>query len=230
MYVALAWRIVVALCWLGITIAVYRDPVTVLVAFPITGPAFLVAILGGVAELGTALSSRDQLSRTQTQVQVGRALLVLLAGCSIAGAIASVFPSMAFRPEGENVTYEYGLSRIIAPAVWAIILGACVAAILRPTPRRFALAAVGGILAWPVFLCIRALREPWFDLDDEHVVLEPWALQLYVVAAVLTSGLAFGLRFVAARAAARPVLSPPRASVISPGRASAARIDPGCRR
>jgi hypothetical protein len=216
MYVASARRIAfVALCWGGITIAVCRDPMTVLFALPITGLVFLLAILGVVTELRTALSSREQLSHTQREVQRARPLLVLLVGCSIAGAIASVFPSMAFRPEGENVIYEHGLSRSIAPALWTVILGACIAAIVRPTPRRFALAAGSGVLAWPLFLGIRALREPWFDIDDEHVVLAPWALQLYVGAALLASGLALGLAFVSARAAARPVPLPAKAFVSS---------------
>lgn len=206
------------MCWLGIAVAAFVDPWLLLLAWPVTAPAFLVTVLGSVAELGPAFAFKEQLSHRRLHIQILRVVLVLLAGCSIAGAIASVVPSMAYRSRSGDILFEYGLSGLVAPTLWAAILGASISAIIVPSPRRLVLASGAGLVGWPLFLGIRVLREPLFDLDDQFLLLVPWIVQLYVVAALVASGLAIALAFVAARVAAEPVMQmPPKASVVSQG-------------
>ena len=211
-----ARRIFVIVCWLGITATAFFDPLLLFLAWPVTGLAFLVTLLEGAAELRAAFAFKEQLSYTRLHTQLLRTALVLLVGCSIVGAITSVVPSMAFRSEDGDILYEYGLSGLVAPTLWAAILVASISAIMVPSPRRLALASGAGLVGWPLFLAIRALREPFLDLDNQFLLLAPWIVQLYVVAAVVASGLAIALAFGAARIAAAPVMQmPPKASMVS---------------
>lgn len=214
-----ARRVLVTVSWLTIVVAAFVYPRLLSLAPLVTLLLFLlfpVIILGSVADLRTAFAFKEQPSHARLLIQLLRTVLVLLAGCSIAGAITSVVPAMAFCSESGAILYKYGISDFGAPALWAVILGASISAIMVPSPRRLALAAGAGIVGWPVFLIIRLLGEPLLDLDNRHLLLEPWILQLYVVAAFVASGLAIALAFGAARVAAAQVMPlPPRATVVS---------------
>lgn len=121
---------------------------------------------------------------------------------------------MAYYSESD-VLHEYGLSAQAAPTLWGVILTTSISGIMVPSPRRLALAAGAGLVSWPVFLAIRVLGEPCIDFDGRLLVLEPWILTLYVVAAFVASGLAIALAFGAARLAAEPVMRmPPKAFVV----------------
>jgi hypothetical protein len=208
-------RVLVTMCWLGIAVTAFVCP-RLLWMWPVTGLAFLVIVLGSVAELGPAFACKEPPSHLRFHILISRAALVLLAGCSIVGAITSAVPSMAYRSKGGDILYEYGLSILVAPTLWAAILGTSMSAIMVPSPRRLALASGAGLVGWPLFVAIRVLREPLFDLDNQFALLAPWIVQLYVVAASVASGLAVALTFGAARLAAEPVMDlPPKAFVVS---------------
>lgn len=206
---------VVGLCWLGVSAAALIEPL-LLILWPLSGPAFLLAVIGSVVALGPALSFREPLLIARRHAQTLRVLLALIACCAIAGAITAAVPSMAYRSEDGDVMYEYGISVRVAPVLWAAILGISISALATPSPRRLALVAMTGIVSWPLFLAIRVLREPILDLDDAHLVLAPWARQLYVVAVVIASGLAIAVAIAIARMVSKPVVQmPPKASALS---------------
>jgi len=209
-------RILVSMCWLGIAVTAFVEPLLLFRVGPVTGLAFLVIVLGSVAELGTAFACKEQRSHTRSHIRLWRAALVLLAGCAIAGAIASVVPSMAFRSEDGAILREHCLSGRVAPTLWAAILCASVGAIIVPSPRRLALASGAGLVGWPLFGVIHVLRRPWVDFDNEFLLLAPRIVQLFIVAAFVASGLAVALAIGAARLATGPVMRiPPRALVVS---------------
>jgi hypothetical protein len=208
-------RVLVTMCWLGFTMMVYGVPLLRSLAGPVI-LGFPVIFLGSAAELRTAFAFKEQPSRPRLLIQILRAVLVLLAGCSVAGAITSVVPSMAYCSESGDILYEYGLSGLVAPTLWGVILSTSISAIMVSSPRRLALAAGAGLVSWPLFLAIRVLREPCLDFDSRFLVLAPWILQLFTVAAFVASGLAIALAFGAARLAAEPVMQmPPKAFVVS---------------
>lgn len=205
---------VVGLCWLGVSAAVLIEPLLLLL-WPLSGPAFLLPVIGSAVALGPAVSFREPLLIARRQARALKVLLALLACCAIAGAITAVVPSIAYRPEGGDATLEFGLSVRVAPVLWAAMLGMSIGALATPSPRRLALVAVTGVVSWPVFLWIRVLREPILDLDNTHHVLAPWALQLYVVAAVIASGLAIAVAIATTKMISGLVVQmPPKASVL----------------
>lgn len=129
-------RVLIAVCWLWITGTALVEPRRLLLPWWVTALAFLVIGLGCAAELGTAFACKEQRSHTRLRIQVLRVALVLLAGCSIAGALTSTAPSMAFRSDSGDVLFEYGLSGVVAPTLWAGILVTSISAIMAPSPRR----------------------------------------------------------------------------------------------
>ena len=204
------------MCWLRIAVTAFVDPFLRVLSGPVTGLAFLVIVLGSFVELRTAFACKEPPSHLRLHIQISRAVLVLLAGCSIAGAITSVVPSMAYLSEDGEILYEYGLSGLVAPTLWAAILCTSISAIMVPSPRRLALASGAGLAGWPVFGAISVLRKPFGDFDHQILLLAPGIVQLYIVAAFVASGLAVALAFGAARLAAEPVMHmPPKAFVVS---------------
>jgi hypothetical protein len=206
-------------CWLVITVTALVDPFRLVSAWPVTIFALVVIVHGSGAALRTAFAFEAQPSPTGLHLQLMRAVLVLLAGCSIAGAIASVVPSLAYRSESDDILYVYGVGGRFAPMLWGAIFSTSIGAIVVPSPRRIALAAGAGLVSWPLLLIQRELsRPPWGDLPEQNLVLVPWIVKLYVVAAFVASGLAVALAIGAVRLAAEPVRPlPPKASVVSRG-------------
>lgn len=206
-------------CWLVITVTALVDPFRLVSAWPVTIFALVVIVRGSGAALRTALAFKEQPAPTGLPLQIMRAVLVLLAACSIAGAIASVVPSLAYRSGIEDTLYTYGVGGRFAPMLWGVIFSASIGALVVPSPRRIAVAAEAGLVSWPLLLVQFELSRPaWDELADRWLVLVPWIGRLYVVAAFIASGLAIALALGAARLAAepvRPVL--PRASVVSRG-------------
>ena len=124
---------------------------------------------------------------------------------------------MAFRSKSGSILYEYGLSIAIAPLLWSAILIVALRALRLPSPRRLAIVAATTMGAWPLLLAIRALRVPVFDIDDQFVMLSPWAIYVYAVCVAASTGSAIFLATVAKRigiGAALPAL-PPQASAIN---------------
>ncbi len=134
-----------------------------------------------------------------------RGALVGIIGCAVAGAVASAFPSMAFRSKSGVIMYSYALSSYVGLVLWAVVLVVAVAAWRQPSPRRLAAVAVAAIGAWPVLLAIRAINEPWFDLDDQFVMLSSAAIGTYVLCMAVATGLALYLATAATRIGMRPV-------------------------
>jgi hypothetical protein len=98
---------------------------------------------------------------------------------SVLGTICSVTPSMALRSSNGTIAYEYGLSVVIAPALFTAIIVVAARA-LRPSRKRLLVAGSTILGAFPIVLGIRLVREPLLDLDDEVVKLAPWALHTFV--------------------------------------------------
>jgi hypothetical protein len=209
---ATARRVVVTICWLRIAVIGLFDPLPLALTGQVTAAAFLVIGLGSFVELGTAFAFEEQLPRTRFHMQTWRAVLVVLAACSITGTLTSVVPSMAECSESGVILYEYGLSDRVAPMLWTAILVTSIHAIMVPSSWRLAMAAGAGLVSWPVLVAIHLLRRPWGDFEQQFVVLVPWIAQLYIVVAFVASGLAIALAFGAARLAAMPVMQmPPKA-------------------
>jgi hypothetical protein len=205
-------------CWLVIAVTGGVDPLRLASAWPVAVFAFLVIVRGSVAALRAAVACKEPLFHTRLHIQLMRAVLVLLAGCSIAGAITSIVPSMAYFSESGDMLYAYGVGGLIAPMLWGAIFSASVGAIVDPAPRRIALAAGSGLVGWLLLLILRVVSEPLIDLDMRVRVLVPWIVKLYVVAAFVASGLAMVLAIGAARLATGSVMRmPPKASVVRVG-------------
>ena len=210
-----ARRVLVTVCWLEIAGMAFVPDLRFF-GGRVTALAFLVTVLGSVADLRTAFAFKEQLSHRRLHIQISKTVLVLLAACSIAGGITSIVPSMAYRSRSGDILYEYCVSSLVAPTLWGVILGTSISAIIVPSPRRLALASGASLVGWPLFLVIRLFCEPLIDFDDRFLLLVPWIVQLYVVAAFVASGLAIALAFGAARLAAEPVMQmPPKAAVVS---------------
>ena len=207
-------------CWLVIAVTAVVDPIRLASAWPVAVFAFLVLVRGSVAALRAAFACKELLFHTRLHIQIMRAVLVLLAGCSIAGAMTSIVPSMAYLSESGDTVHEYCVGGLIAPMLWGAIFSASVGAIVDPAPRRIALAAGSGLVGGLLLPILRVVSEPLsaLDFDLEARVLVPWFGKLYVVAAFVASGLAMVLAIGAARLATESVMRmPPKASVVRVG-------------
>jgi hypothetical protein len=208
--------IVVALCWLAISIAAFRSPVLMLFGWPMTGLMLLWALLGGGDNLHAAMPLREPLVLRPRLAMILRALLAMIVGSAVLGLAASIKPSMELHT-ANGLVYRFGLSIIFAPLLWMIVLATAVRALRIPSPRRLALAAITTLIAWPFLLGIRAANEPWLDFDHRVRVLAPHVIQTYVAAAVAVSGAAIALAFITARVVAGSVVVvPPRAALLRP--------------
>jgi hypothetical protein len=142
---------------------------------------------------------------------------IALAGtivCAVAGAVAAIEPSMAFRSKSGVIKYTYGLSLVIAPALWAVMAAIAAAHALRsPTPRRLIVAAVSTIVAMPLLLGIRVARLPWFDIDSQFVLLSPWAIHTYLGCVAVAMGIAIYLATMARRIGVPPSAIPRAAAI-----------------
>ena len=133
--------------------------------------------------------------------------------CAIAGAVASIEPSMAFRSKSGVIQYTYGLSVVIAPALWALIAIAATRALRSPTPRRLVVVAIVMMAAMPLLLGIRMAREPWFDIDDQFVLLSPRAIHTYLACVAVATGIAIYLATMAHRIGVTPPAIPRAAAI-----------------
>jgi len=111
---------------------------------------------------------------------------------SVVGTICSVVPSMAFRSKSGSILYEYGLSVLIAPALFGAIVIVAARA-LRPSRKRLLVAAITILGASPFLFGIKLAREPWFDIDDQIVTLAPWAVHGFVISAVVLLAAGFAV-------------------------------------
>jgi drug/metabolite transporter (DMT)-like permease len=146
--------------------------------------------------------------------RAGRTIaLVGTIACSIAGAIAAIEPSMAFRSKHGVIQYTYGLSVVVAPVLWAVMAIVAARALRSPTPRRLAATGITTILAMPFLFGIHVLREPWFDIDNQFVVLSPWAIELYSGCLAVATGISIYLVTMAHRIGVTPSAIPRAAAI-----------------
>lgn len=111
---------------------------------------------------------------------------------SVVGTISAVVPSMAWSSKRGVIMWEYGLSRLIAPALFAAIVIVAARA-LRPSRRRLHWAAGTILGASPLLFGIRIAHLPWFDIDSQFVVLAPWALRTFVACVLVLLGAGIAL-------------------------------------
>jgi hypothetical protein len=91
------------------------------------------------------------------------------------------------------------------------IVAAC--ALRSPTPRRLTVVAVATFLAMPFLFAIDVLREPWFDIDHQFVLLLPWAIQLYLECMIVATGIAIYLATTAQHIGVMPPAIPRAAAI-----------------
>jgi hypothetical protein len=205
--------IVVALSWLAISVAAFQNPLLMLFGWPVTGLLLLWALLGSATDLRAAMPLREPLVLGPRLAMTVRALLAVLVACAVVGVASSVIPSMSFR-SSTGIVYKYGLSIIVAPIFWLVVLATAVRALRLPAPRRLGIVAITTLIAWPLLLGVHAARQPWLDLDDQYEVLAPNVITAYVAAAVVASAVAIAIGFLTARIARGPVVVvPPRAAL-----------------
>jgi hypothetical protein len=206
----------VALCWAVLSVVGVVSPLFLLFAWPVTGAACVFVVFATVRGLRSVAHQREPV---RFSLPVGRWLWVALFGmiaCAVGGAVSSVAPSMAFRSKSGIVLYEYGLSIAVAPVLWSAMLIVAVRALRLPSPRRLAIVAATTMGSWPLLLGIRALRVPVFDIDDQFVMLSPWAIYAYAVCVAASTGSAIFLARMAKRigiGAVLPALPPPASAI-----------------
>jgi hypothetical protein len=206
--------VIVSLSWVALAVAALVSPVLVMLSWPVSIVLLLWASLGSTADLLAAFALREPIAMPPRYARALTVLLVALAACGIAGTVASLVPSMAWRSKSGDIVREYGISTVVAPALWTAILVTAMRALALRSPRRFATVAVFTIVAWPMFLGIGAVSEPWFDIDNQFMRLAPHVLDLYVASAIAASGIAIAVALITARLAAGPVITaPPLATV-----------------
>lgn len=190
-------------CWFSVTLVSFVSPwLLLLVGLP-AGIAYLLMILG-LAGLRPLLSRRDPIvSRWMSVV-----LLAIVLG-SVLGVIAARTPSLGWLPKSGDKPHEYALSLVVAPAAFATIGILALRALLAPSLRRIAMVGVATFVCWPLLIAIRLFREPVMDIDEQFVLVAPWAVYAYVAAASITSLGAIVLMSQTNQLAALPVL--PRA-------------------
>jgi hypothetical protein len=103
---------------------------------------------------------------------------------SVAGTICAVVPSMAFHCS--DASHEYGLSTVIAPALFGAIVTFAARA-LRPSRKRLLLAAATIVGASILLLGIWAAREFQLrrDLDGHFSTGAPWAVHGFLACAIV---------------------------------------------
>lgn len=202
-------RVVIAIGGWGVlsTVAVIA-PVLLLVGWPLTVFAFLFATAGAL-EIQRALSHHEPVRRKWGHT----ALLGGLVAASIVGAVASIIPSMAWHTKSGQLEREYAMSVIVAPALWATILIGALRAFAVNSPRRRVLAGVIAIGAWPILIAIRALREPFIDLDNQFAIIAPHVIELYVGAVSVVGGIGLVIAVTVPRANEQPPASQPARAV-----------------
>jgi hypothetical protein len=146
--------------------------------------------------------------------RAGRTIaLVGTIACSIAGALAAIEPSMAFRSKHGVIQYTYSLSLVVAPALWAVMAIVAMRALRSPTPRRVVSTGITTILAMPFVFGIHVLHKPWWDIDNQFVVLSPWAIQLDAGCMAVATGIAIYLVAMAHRIGVPPPALPRAAAI-----------------
>ncbi|MEO8551719.1 MAG: hypothetical protein ABI678_17200 [Kofleriaceae bacterium] len=134
--------------------------------------------------------------------------------CAIVGAAASITPSMAFRSKSGVIQYTYALSLVFAPALWAVMAIAAGRALRMPTAGRLRLVAAVTFVALAVFMGIKWLRKPWFDIDGQFVIVSQRTMDAYLVCVAVAAVVALYLAVMAKRIAVVPS-TVPRASMLS---------------
>jgi hypothetical protein len=188
-----------ALCWAVLSVVGILSPLLLLFAWPVTGAACVFVVFATIRGLRSVAHQREPV---RFPPHARRWLWVGLFGtiaCAVGGAVSSIEPSMAFRSKSGTILYEHGLSIAIAPVLWSVILIVAARALRLPSPRRLAIVAATTMGSWPILLAIRALRVPVFDIDDQFVMLSPWAIYAYVVCVAGSTGSAIYLATMAKR-------------------------------
>lgn len=197
-------------CLGTIAIPALDQPVVLVLFWPATLIVGLIAIVATLRGLRLALDRRLPLERPS---ELRIALVAVIIACLV-GAIASLVPVLAVQRTGHGFV-PYELSRSAAPAVWAGLLIVAARALRVPSPRRITWVIAAVSAAWPALLALRAMREPFMDLDGRFLILAPWALQAFAACAVATAAIAIFLAHATRRACASPEpVLPPRAQVI----------------
>lgn len=197
--------VVIALgTWAVLSALALEAPPLFVLAFPLV----LVAVL---CLTPSAAELQEGMRRTRAlRAQTG--LLVVLIASAVVGSVASTLPGMAWHSKRGDVVHEYALSVVVAPALWAAVFIAGMRALIVPSPRRRAIAALAVFVTGPVLIAVRALREPWFDIDDQWVRLAP--VHLYDACVVVASGIAVLVTLTMRRSLREVPEAPPRATAL----------------
>lgn len=198
--------------WAMISLFGISSPQLLLDAWPVTSVACIFVVLATVRGLRSVARQREPVRLSPPAGRWLRVALLGLIACAIGGAVSAVEPSMAFRSKSGKILYEYGLSTEIAPVLWSAILIVAARALRVPSPRRLAVVAATTMGSWPVLLVLRAILVPWFDLDDQFVMLSPWVVHAYAVCVAASAGSALYVATLARRlgtGAGLPALPPP---------------------
>jgi hypothetical protein len=172
-----------------------------------------LVLMGALNHLSALLRRREALDSASSRGL--SAWLVLIAIAALSGTVAACFPSMGFLSKSRILRYEYSLSVVIAPAAFAVIGILVVHALRSLSVRRVSIVAAATLLAWPFLVAIRVLREPWFDIDEQFVLLAPWAIYFYVVSLAVASVGALALLVTCHRLVVLPEHRlPPHAKVV----------------
>jgi hypothetical protein len=204
----------VFVCWAGITLSSVVAPL-LLIFWPISALACGIVLIGALDDLPTHLRRRDHLDpATSQRVTAWLAVIGLAAGL---GTVSAYAPSMGWLSKSGVLRYEYSLSRVIAPLAFAAIGIVVVHALRSLSVRRLTIVIAATLFAWPFLLAIRVVREPWLDIDNQFVLLAPWATYGYSASLALASVGALALAITCHRLVALPERRlPPEAKLVRP--------------
>jgi hypothetical protein len=204
----------VFVCWAAITLSSVVAPL-LLIFWPISALACGIVLIGALDDLPAHLRRRDHLDpATSRRVKAWFAVIALAAGF---GTLSAYVPSMGWLSKSGVLRYEYSLSRVIAPAAFAVLGIVVVHALRSLSVRRVSIVIAAILFTWPFLLAIRVLREPWFDIDNQFVLLAPWATYGYAASLALASVGALSLAITCHRLVALPERRlPPEAKLVRP--------------
>lgn len=177
--------------WACVTAVSFVSPALLLFGWPVAGIAFAGVAIVALRALRRRPGGCEAVTTSRSRSTT--VLLCLVALAAILGTVSACVPSLGFRSKHGVLVLEYGLSQLAAPACFAVTFIVAVWTLAAPTLRRLSIIVAATLCTWPFLVAIRVLREPLFDIDDQHVVLMPWAVFGYVAAVAAISGAAIAL-------------------------------------
>jgi len=197
-----------------VTAASIVEPQLLFLFFFITVPASVLVVLGALNGARHLLQLRDELPRQRARALI--ALLVLVVLTTILGTVSSCVHSLGLRSKSGLLVSEYPISIVAAPVAFAATCVAALRALSALTPRRIATLGVTAALGWPLLLAVRTLEGPLIDIDELHLVLAPWAVDLYgaSVGAIIASAIALMVQSHRVAARSYGSVPPPQARVV----------------